>query len=91
MRKYGASATSSLAMKPGTPLTSLAVVKGQDAPVVKEREEYPSWVATLATPPKSLAALRKIPNDEAKDEEIMRFLKLNRRQSIRNRNEQAAN
>ena len=78
-------------MKAGTPLKELAVFKGQDAPVTKERSEYPDWVNDLAKPQPSLAALRKIPNEEAELHEIKRYLKLTRRQAVRQRNEESAN
>lgn len=78
-------------MKAGTTLDGLAIFKGQDAPVVKEREEYPEWVGRLAEPLPSLARLRRIPNEEADDKDIVRFLKLNRRTRIRQLNEEAAN
>lgn len=90
-RNYGRTTRNKLPMKPGTPLKSLGVVKDQDPPVVKPREEYPAWVGSLATPPHTLATLRRMPNEEATDRDIMRYLKLNRRQIIKKRNEQAAN
>jgi hypothetical protein len=78
-------------MKAGTVLKGLGVFKGHDPPVVKEREEYPAWVDGLAEPLPTLALLRKIPNEEAGEKEIMRFLKLNRRHAIRLQNEESAN
>lgn len=92
-RRTFVSATSvqEMPMKAGTPLKDLAVFKGQDAPVTKERSEYPDWVNDLAKPQPSLAALRKIPNEEAKLHEIKRYLKLTRRQAVRQRNEESAN
>ncbi len=78
-------------MKPGTPLKELAVFKGQDPPVTLDRSEYPDWVNDLAKPQPSLAALRKIPNEEAELHEIKRYLKLTRRQAVRQRNEESAN
>jgi hypothetical protein len=76
-------------MKAGTPLSTLHIFKGQDPPVVKERSEYPEWVDRLAQPMPSLAQLRRMPNEEAKDRDILRFLKLKRRLQIRQRNEEA--
>ena len=76
-------------MKAGTELKSLAVCKGQDPPKVLAREDYPDWVSNLATPLPSLAKLRRIPNEEAKDHQVLRYLKLTRRQSIRQRNEES--
>jgi hypothetical protein len=78
-------------MKAGTTLDSIAVFKGKDPPVVKGREEYPDWVGKLAEPLPSLAKLRRIPNEEADDKDILRFLKLNRRIRIRQQNEETAN
>eukprot|EP00536_Pseudo-nitzschia_multiseries_P000680 jgi/Psemu1/179288/e_gw1.8.150.1 len=77
-------------MKAGTELTNLAIFKGKDVPVTLERSEYPEWVNDLATPQPSLAALRKIPNEEADLDQIKRYLKLTRRQAIRQRNEESA-
>jgi Mitochondrial ribosomal protein L37 len=77
-------------MKPGTVLSSLAVFKGQDPPVTKAREDYPAWVGDLAKPMPSLAILRRIPNHDAQDSEIIRYLKLSRRKRIQGRNEQAS-
>jgi hypothetical protein len=76
-------------MKVGTELKSLAVCVNQEPPKVLSREEYPSWVSELVTPLPSLAKLRLIPNDEAQDQEIVRYLKLTRRLGIRQRNEES--
>ena len=89
-RLFGTSKTTSLPMKPGTVLKPLGIFKGEDPPVVKERSEYPDWVNDLAKPLPGLAVLRKIPNEQAEEKDIMRYLKLNRRQQIREQNEQAA-
>lgn len=79
-------------MKPGTILKPLAVSKSQEEPpTVLERNEYPDWVNSLSTPLQSLAQLRKIPNEDAKEKEIMRYLKLTRRQRIRQSNEDKMN
>ena len=77
-------------MKAGTELKSLGIFKGQDAPVTKERSEYPSWINDLSPPQPRLAALRKIPNEEANLDQIQRYLKLTRRQAVRQRNEESA-
>jgi hypothetical protein len=74
-------------MKPGTPIAGLKIYKDQDAPVVLERSEYPAWVDTLTQPLPSLAQLRKMPLEQASDRDKRRFLKLTRRQKIRERNE----
>ncbi|KAG7354318.1 mitochondrial ribosomal protein L37 [Nitzschia inconspicua] len=76
-------------MKEGTELKSLAICTGQDPPKVLPREEYPSWVSDLAKPLPTLAKLRRIPNEEAEEQEISRYLKLTRRLSIRQRNEES--
>ncbi|VEU43218.1 unnamed protein product [Pseudo-nitzschia multistriata] len=89
-RAFGVTPLGSLPMKAGTELESLSIFKGQPAPVVAERAEYPSWVAELPTPQPSLAALRKIPNEEADLDQIKRYLKLTRRQAVRQRNEESA-
>jgi hypothetical protein len=75
--------------KAGTELSSLNIFKDQDAPRVLERSEYPDWVDRLASPLPSLAVLRRIPNDEAEDKQIQRYLKLTRRLGIRQRNEES--
>ncbi|KAL3900448.1 MAG: hypothetical protein SGARI_006242 [Bacillariaceae sp.] len=76
-------------MKAGTELKSLAVCKGQDPPKVLPRDEYPAWVNTLSKPLPSLAKLRRVPNEEAEDHEVLRYLKLTRRLGIRQRNEES--
>jgi hypothetical protein len=87
-RYYSCTSASSLPMKAGTSMASIGVFKGIDAPVVKEREEYPAWVGKLAEPLPGLNKLRRISNEEADDKEILRFLKLNRRITIREHNEE---
>ena len=77
-------------MKAGTELRSLAIFKGQGVPTTLERSEYPDWVSDLSKPLSSLATLRKIPNEEADLNQIKRFLKLTRRQAVRQRNEESA-
>ncbi|GAX13761.1 hypothetical protein FisN_30Lh049 [Fistulifera solaris] len=86
-RSYASSCTLSFPMKPGTPIPGLKIYKDKDAPVVLERSEYPAWVDTLTQPLPSLAQLRKLPLEEATDRDKRRFLKLTRRQKIRERNE----
>mmetsp|Transcript_15490 Transcript_15490/g.32077 ORF Transcript_15490/g.32077 Transcript_15490/m.32077 type:complete len:109 (-) Transcript_15490:37-363(-) len=90
-RSFVTSSTREMPMKAGTSLKDLAVFKNQEAPVTLERSEYPDWVNDLAKPQPSLAALRKIPNEEAELHEIKRYLKLTRRQAVRQRNEEQAN
>eukprot|EP00934_Nitzschia_sp_Nitz4_P002339 Nitzschia sp. Nitz4//scaffold94_size78252//23658//23975//NITZ4_005464-RA/size78252-processed-gene-0.21-mRNA-1//-1//CDS//3329560368//2339//frame0 len=90
-RCYSSSPVAPLPMKAGTVLKALGVHKDKEPPVVLERSDYPSWVSDLATPLPSLAVLRRIPNEDAQDEEIMRYLKLSRRLHIKGQNEQSAN
>jgi hypothetical protein len=85
-RHFGNTPTPAMPMKAGTVLKPLGILKGQDPPVVLERSEYPAWVDTLAAPMQTLAKLRRIPDEEAEEREIMRFLKLTRRQHIRQAN-----
>eukprot|EP00591_Stephanopyxis_turris_P012516 CAMPEP_0195520898 /NCGR_PEP_ID=MMETSP0794_2-20130614/17608_1 /TAXON_ID=515487 /ORGANISM="Stephanopyxis turris, Strain CCMP 815" /LENGTH=100 /DNA_ID=CAMNT_0040650337 /DNA_START=183 /DNA_END=485 /DNA_ORIENTATION=+ len=77
------------AMKPGTPLAGLDIVKGKDAPVAKERKEYPDWVNDLAKPLTSLAELRRMDMEDATDKDMMRYLKLTRRGEIKGKNNDA--
>ena len=96
LQQYGATRTQIniprrfMAMKPGLTIQGLGIYKGQDPPVVLKRDEYPEWVNDLNEPLPTLAALRRMPNEEAKDKDIMRFLKLQRRLAIRKRNEEGA-
>jgi len=78
------------AMKPGETMDNLNVFKGKDPPVVLKREEYPDWVGELVNPPKTLAALRRIPNEEATEDEMKRYLKLTRRLDIKAKNQESA-
>jgi hypothetical protein len=64
-------------MKAGIDLKNLGVFEGKDPPVVKERDEYPAWVGELAEPLPGLVKLHRVPNEEAEDEDVMQFLKLN--------------
>jgi hypothetical protein len=90
VRRFGSTPVQELAMKPGTTFQGLSIFKGQEPPVVKERAEYPEWVDTLADPMLSLAKLRRIPNEEAQDRDILRYLKLKRRLTIKQKNEESA-
>ena len=77
-------------MKPGTKLPSdLSIYKGQEPPVVLAAEEYPEWMKSLGAPLPSLAQLRRMSNEDATESDIQRFLKLQRRNAIRQRNEEA--
>lgn len=87
VRSYSSATPAALPMKPGTPIPGLKIYKEKDAPVALERSEYPAWVDTLTQPLPSLAQLRRMNLDEASDRDKRRFLKLTRRQKIRERNE----
>jgi hypothetical protein len=90
VRGFGSTSIQELAMQPGTSLTGLSIFKGQEPPVTKERAEYPEWVDTLADPMLSLAKLRRMPNEEAQDRDILRYLKLKRRLNVKQKNEENA-
>jgi hypothetical protein len=75
-----------LAMKPGTPIPGLDFLKNVDAPVSKERSEYPDWINDLGKPMQSLARLGKMNIEEAEMGVQMRYLKLSRRKSIKESN-----
>lgn len=79
-----------LPIKAGTPIKGLDFFKGKDAVVALERTEYPGWVDRLATPPPSLAKLRRMPDEEADDKLQKRFLKLKRRAVIKTNNRSLA-
>ena len=84
-------AASSGMMKPGTKLPSgLSIYKNVDPPVVLKQEEYPEWMKDLSKPLPSLAQLRRMPNDDATIKDVQRYLKLQRRNHIRQQNEQAS-
>lgn len=87
IRSYSCATPMTLPMKPGTPIPGLKIYKEKDAPVALERSEYPAWVDTLTKPLPSLAQLRRMNIEEASDRDKRRFLKLTRRQKIRERNE----
>ena len=74
------------AMKPGTPIAGLDFLKGADAPVSKERSEYPKWIENLEKPMVTLAKLRKMNFETAEEKDQMRYLKLDRRRSIKESN-----
>jgi Mitochondrial ribosomal protein L37 len=73
----------SLPMKPGTPIPGVDIYKEKDPVVVLERLEYPEWVGNLAKPLPTLAELRRMPESEATDNDMMRYLKLTRRLQIK--------
>ena len=84
---FRATSLTPLPMKPGTVLPGLDLYKEKEPPVVLERSEYPEWVADLAKPPLTLAELRRIPEEEATDRDIMRFVKLERKIEIKKTNQ----
>lgn len=74
-------------MKPGTPIRGMDFFKGDKEPIVAlQRQEYPQWVDTLASPLPSLAQLRRMPEEEADDRLKMRYLKLKRRIILKENN-----
>jgi hypothetical protein len=75
-------------MKPGTPIPGLDFRKDVDTPVALERHEYPDWVQTLTQPLISLAKLRRMPEEDATDNDKRRYLKLTRRALLRRRSEE---
>ncbi len=90
---YSTTPTPSLAMKPGTPIPGLSQIyppskdpSTSNAPTALPREEYPSWVSDLAVAPPTLAKLRNIKMEEASDGDMRRYLKLVRRNLIKENN-----
>jgi Mitochondrial ribosomal protein L37 len=79
-----------LPLKAGTPIPGMDIYKEKDAPVALERHEYPDWLESLAKPLPSLAALRRMPEEDATDRDKMRYLKLTRRVQIKKNNEAMA-
>lgn len=73
-------------MKPGTPIAGLDFLKNQEPVVAKERSEYPEWINNLTTPLSSLAKLKKMDIEEASKSEQYRYLKLTRRNMIKDAN-----
>jgi len=86
---YRATAVTQLPMKPGHVFEGLDFYKDQDPPAVMERSEYPEWLADLAKPLPTLAELRRMPEEEATDRDIMRYLKLERKIVIKQKNEES--
>lgn len=76
-------------MKPGTPIAGLDFMKNEDPVVAKERSEYPEWINNLVTPMPTLAKLKKMSVEEANESEQYRFLKLTRRNTIKDANTDA--
>lgn len=89
------------AMQPGTKIPGLDAIypkpkdKGDSAsssaPAAKPRNEYPSWVSSLAEAPPTLAKLRNMNIEEASDKDMKRYLKLVRRNTIKDNNAIAGN
>ena len=73
-------------MAPGTVIEGLDFLKNAEPTVSKERTEYPEWVSNLAKPDTTLAKLRKMHIDDATDKDMMRYLKLTRRLTIKANN-----
>ena len=81
------------ALKPGTPIPGLSTIlppskypSNDTTPVAKPRSEYPSWVSDLAKSPPTLAKLRNMKMEEASDQDMRRYLKLMRRNLIKENN-----
>mmetsp|Transcript_12921 Transcript_12921/g.19932 ORF Transcript_12921/g.19932 Transcript_12921/m.19932 type:complete len:118 (-) Transcript_12921:94-447(-) len=91
---YSSTPTPSFTMKPGTPIPGLSTIlppskdpaNNSNAPTAKPREEYPSWVSELAVAPPTLAKLRNMKMEEASDLDMRRYLKLVRRNLIKDNN-----
>mmetsp|Transcript_6001 Transcript_6001/g.8659 ORF Transcript_6001/g.8659 Transcript_6001/m.8659 type:complete len:109 (+) Transcript_6001:108-434(+) len=86
VRYYAAASQNLLAMKAGTTIPGLGFLKDKDAPASMERSEYPEWVNRLDKSLPSLARLRLMPEEEASDKEMLRYLKLTRRNKIKSNN-----
>jgi len=76
-------------MKPGTPIQGLDVQKNAENIVVQEREKYDDFINNLCTPLTTLAQLRKMPVEEASQNDMKRYLKLTRRLEIKAKNADA--
>ncbi|CAB9524650.1 expressed unknown protein [Seminavis robusta] len=87
-RNYSRPTTpSQMPLEPGTPIQGMDFFKDSQEPIVAlDRNEYPGWVNTLASPLPSLAKLRKMPEEDADDKLKMRYLKLKRRMVIKESN-----
>jgi hypothetical protein len=77
-----------LAMKPGTAIP-VHFRKDREQPVALPRSEYPEWVNDLAKRDISLAKLRRMPEEDASDKQMMRYIKLTRRMQIRKQNDES--
>lgn len=80
----------SQAMKPGSIIPGLDFLKDEEQIKSKDRSEYPPWVNDLVKDQTSLAALRKIENDDATLAEMKRFIKLSRRIKLKEKNADAS-
>ncbi|KAK1733944.1 hypothetical protein QTG54_015471 [Skeletonema marinoi] len=81
------------AMKSGTPIPGLTSIyppskdpSNPTAPTALPRSDYPSWVSALAEAPPTLAKLRNMKMEEATDKDMRRYLKLVRRNLIKENN-----
>lgn len=80
-------------MKPGTPIPGLSIYppskdpnSPSNSPAALPRSEYPQWVSQLVEAPPTLAKLRNMKMEEASDKEMRRYLKLVRRNLIKENN-----
>jgi Mitochondrial ribosomal protein L37 len=88
-RQISSSTRSLLALKAGTPIPGLNFLKGKDPVVALERSAYPEWIDDLAKPQAGLppfSTLRKMEFEDANIMEVRRFMKLERRITIKTYN-----
>ena len=90
---YYSSTPTPCALKAGTPIPGLSTIlppskdpSKDTTPTAKPRSEYPSWVSDLAKSPPTLAKLRNMKMEEASDQDMRRYLKLMRRNLIKDNN-----
>ncbi|KAL7491647.1 hypothetical protein ACHAWT_002096 [Skeletonema menzelii] len=90
---YYSSTPTPSALKPGTPIPGLSTIlppskdpNDSTSPTAKPRSEYPSWVSELTNAPPTLAKLRNMKMEEASDQDMRRYLKLMRRNLIKENN-----
>ncbi|PRW59850.1 54S ribosomal mitochondrial [Chlorella sorokiniana] len=63
--------------------------KGQDPPL-RPDDQLPDWLWKLAEPEKTLNELRRMQKEELSYEQMVRYVKLDNRSNIRERNEQTS-
>lgn len=90
-RSYSSGVVTALPMKAGTPIPGLDFMKAGGAVTAQDRSDYPEWVNDLTHDMISLAALRKMDNEDATLTQMKRFLKLNRRNQLKDSNIDSGN